>query len=149
MSTAPARLEELFGGPLTGPCRDPHSVYRRLRREAPVLPIEMGPETGYFVSRYEEVKEVLRNDELFSNHSNAKGVSLVMGRTIPQIEYTWSARPIGYVKDFGGGVTLGGNWSIYFESHRWSFRDKIAITGDGPYGFHNIVIVRKTFDLTF
>ena len=73
----------------------------------------------------------------------------VMGRTIPQIEYTWSARPIGYVKDFGGGISLGGNWSIYFESHRWSFRDKIAITGDGPYGFHNIVIVRKTFDLTF
>ena len=74
---------------------------------------------------------------------------LVMGRTIPQIEYTWSARPIGHVKDFGAGVSLGGNWSIYFESHRWSFRDKIAITGDGPYGFHNIVIVRKTFDLTF
>jgi len=74
---------------------------------------------------------------------------LVMGRTVPQIQYTWSARPIGYVKDFGGGISLGGNWSIYFESHRWSFRDKIAVTGDGPYGFHNIVIVRKTFDLTF
>ena len=74
---------------------------------------------------------------------------LVMGRTIPQIEYTWSPRPIGYVRDFGGGLTLGGNWSIYFESHSWRFRDKIAITGDGPYGFHNIVIVRKTFDLTF
>lgn len=72
-----------------------------------------------------------------------------MGRTIPQIEYTWSPRPIGYVRDFGGGLTLGGNWSIYFESHAWRFRDKIAITGDGPYGFHNIVIVRKTFDLTF
>jgi hypothetical protein len=74
---------------------------------------------------------------------------LVMGRTIPQIEYTWSARPIGYVRDFGGGISLGGNWSVYFESHRWSFQDKIAITGDGPYGFHNIVVVRKTFDLTF
>ena len=74
---------------------------------------------------------------------------LVMGRTIPQIEYTWSPRPIGYVKDFGAGLTLGRDWSIYFESHRWSFRDKIAITGDGPYGFHNIVIVRKTFNLAF
>ena len=51
---------------------------------------------------------------------------LVMGRTIPQIEYTWSARPIGYVKDFGGGISLGGNWSVYFESHRWSFSDKIV-----------------------
>ena len=74
---------------------------------------------------------------------------LVMGRTIPQIEYTWSARPIGYVRDFGAGISLGGDWSVYFESHRWSFRDKVAITGDGPYGFHNIVVVRKSFDLTF
>ncbi|MEO6400380.1 MAG: hypothetical protein ABIP62_00040 [Vicinamibacteria bacterium] len=74
---------------------------------------------------------------------------VVMGRTIPQIEYTWSARPFGYVKDFGAGLSLGRNWSIYFESHRWTFRDKIAITGDGPYGFHNIVVVRRSFDLTF
>lgn len=74
---------------------------------------------------------------------------IVMGRTIPQIEYTWSARPIGYVRDFGVGVTLGRDWSVYFESHRWSFRDKVAITGDGPYGFHNIIVVRKSFNLTF
>ena len=74
---------------------------------------------------------------------------LVMGRTVPQIEYTWSARPIGYVKDFGAGLSLGSSWSVYFERHRWSFRDKIAIAGDGPYGFHNIVVLRKTFDLTF
>jgi hypothetical protein len=74
---------------------------------------------------------------------------LVMGRTVPQIEYTWSPRPIGYVKDFGAGISLGGDWSVYFESHRWSFRDRIAITGDGPYGFHNIIIVRKTFEFTF
>jgi len=74
---------------------------------------------------------------------------LVMGRTIPQIDYTWSARPIGYVRDFGGGISLARDWAIYFESHRWSFNDKIAITGDGPYGFHNVFIVRKTFDLTF
>ncbi len=86
MSTAPVRLEDLFGGSIVGPIRDPHSVYRRLRRETPVLPVVMGPETGYFVSRYEEVKEVLRNDELFSNHSNAKGVSLVMGRTIIEMD---------------------------------------------------------------
>ncbi len=74
---------------------------------------------------------------------------LVMGRTIPQIEYTWSPRPIGYVKDFGAGLTLGRGWSIYFESHRWAFRDKVAITGDGPYGFHNIIVARKSFNLTF
>jgi len=74
---------------------------------------------------------------------------LVMGRTIPQVEYTWSARPIGYVRDFGAGISLGGDWTVYFESHRWSFRDKVAITGDGPYGFHNIVVVRKAFDLSF
>jgi hypothetical protein len=73
----------------------------------------------------------------------------VFGRTIPQIEYTWSMRPIGYLRNWGAGVSLGGNWTIYLERHRWTFRDKIAITGDGPYGFHNMLSVRKTFDLKF
>jgi cytochrome P450 len=80
------RLEDVFGGPIIGPLRDPHSIYRRLRDESPVLPIAMGPETAYFVSRYAEVKECLRNDEIFSNHSNARGVSLVMGRTIIEMD---------------------------------------------------------------
>ncbi len=86
MNPAPVSLEDLFGGPIIGPVRDPHSVYRRLRREAPVLPVAMGPQTAWFVSRYDEVKEVLRNDDLFSNQSNAKGVSLVMGRTIIEMD---------------------------------------------------------------
>ena len=73
----------------------------------------------------------------------------VFGRTVPQIEYTWSPRPIGYVKNFGVGVTLGGDWMVYLERHRWSFRDRIAITGDGPYGFHNAIVVRKSFSASF
>jgi hypothetical protein len=73
----------------------------------------------------------------------------VFGRTVPQIDYSWSPRPIGYVKNFGVGVSLGDDWSVYLERHRWSFRDKIAITGDGPYGFHNAIVVRKEFRLEF
>lgn len=74
---------------------------------------------------------------------------VVFGKTIPQLEYTWSPRLIGYVKNFGAGVSLGGEWTIYLERHRWSFEDKVAITGDGPYGFHNMLTVRKTFDVSF
>jgi hypothetical protein len=72
----------------------------------------------------------------------------VFGRTVPQREYTWSPRFIGYVKNFGAGVSLG-DWTLYLERHRWSFQDKIAITGDGPYGFHNMITVRKAFELSF
>jgi cytochrome P450 len=86
VSQAPAHLEEVFGGPIVGQLRDPHSVYRRLRDESPVLPVAMGAETAYFVSRYADVVECLRNDELFSNRSNARGTSLVMGRTIIEMD---------------------------------------------------------------
>ncbi len=72
----------------------------------------------------------------------------VFGRTVPQREYSWSPRFIGYVKNLGAGVSLGG-WTISLERHRWSFQDKVAITGDGPYGFHNMISVRRTFELSF
>jgi hypothetical protein len=72
----------------------------------------------------------------------------VFGRTVPQREYTWSPRFIGYLKNFGAGLSLG-DWTIYLERHRWSFQDRIAITGDGPYGFHNMISVRKSFELSF
>ena len=76
---------ELFGSDPLG-LRDPYAVYRRLRRERPVLPVEMIVGTTWLVTRYDDVREALRNDVLFSNRSNAKGISLVMGRTIVEMD---------------------------------------------------------------
>lgn len=73
----------------------------------------------------------------------------VFGRTIPQIEYTWSARPIGYVKNYGIGLELSGGWKVYIETHRWELRDQIAVPGDGPYGLNSGIYIRKEFNIKF
>lgn len=86
MAVDPVRLEVLFGGSLTSGVRDPHAVYRRLRREAPVRPIVMGNEPGFLVTRYDDVRDVLRDDSRFSSRSNARAIGIVMGRTIIEMD---------------------------------------------------------------
>jgi len=76
---------ELFGNDPLG-LRDPYAVYRRLRRDRPVLPVGMIFGTTWLVTRHDDVREALRNDALFSNRSNAKGIGLVMGRTIIEMD---------------------------------------------------------------
>ncbi len=73
----------------------------------------------------------------------------VFGRTIPQMEYTWSARPIGYAKHYGVGMDLFSGWKVYVETHRWELRDQLAVTGDGPYGLNSGVYIRKDFNIKF
>jgi len=85
VTVRPVPGAELFGNDPLG-LRDPYAVYRRLRRDRPVLPVEMIVGTTWLVTRHDDVREALRNDVLFSNRSNAKGISLVMGRTIIEMD---------------------------------------------------------------
>ena len=65
---------------------DPWPVYSRLRKERPVLAVAGLGKTIYLVSCYDDVREALRDDATFSNRSNATGISLVMGRTIVEMD---------------------------------------------------------------
>jgi cytochrome P450 len=65
---------------------DPFPIYRELRETRPVLPVFGIGQRVFIVSRYADVREALRRDDLFSNHSNATGISLVMGRTIVEMD---------------------------------------------------------------
>jgi cytochrome P450 len=76
----------LFGGTETSPVVDPYSVYRRLRAEQPVIPMRTHFGRTWLVSRYDDVREGLRNDALFSNRANARGIGIVMGRTIVEMD---------------------------------------------------------------
>ncbi|MEZ4217709.1 MAG: cytochrome P450 [Myxococcota bacterium] len=78
-------LALLARGP-RGDVTDPYAVYARLRDEAPALAIP-GLGAGLFVlSRYDDVRAALRDDALFSNRANARGASLVMGRTLIEMD---------------------------------------------------------------
>src|SRR5262245_43392311 len=78
--------EELFGGTMLSPVRDPYSVYRRLRREQPVLLVQGILGEDYLVTRYADVLAILKDPERFSSRGNARGIGLVMGRTILEME---------------------------------------------------------------
>jgi cytochrome P450 len=82
LTTAP----KLFGGTLMDPVPDPYSVYRRLRRERPVVGIAGMIGTAYLVTRYEHVVAALRDPATFSSRGNARAIGLVMGKTILEME---------------------------------------------------------------
>ena len=68
-----ASLIELFGPITNRGASDPHPVYRRLRRESPVLPvISLTGGASYLLTRYEDVRETLRHDAVFSNRANER-----------------------------------------------------------------------------
>jgi cytochrome P450 len=79
-------IPELFGGGMMSPVRDPYAVYRRLRQEEPVIHLESPMGTGYLVTRYDDVVAILKNPSAFSSHANQRGIGLVMGRTILEMD---------------------------------------------------------------
>lgn len=79
-------LEQLFGGTLMSPVADPYAVYRRLRRESPVILVDMGFAEAYLVTRYEDVLAILKDAGRFSSRAHAKGIGLVFGKTILEMD---------------------------------------------------------------
>ncbi len=79
-------LDELFGGHFMSEVRDPYRAYARLRRDEPVKLLDLPLAPGYMITRYEDVVTVLKDAALFSSSANAKGIGLVMGRTILEMD---------------------------------------------------------------
>jgi cytochrome P450 len=77
---------DLFGGTMLSPVPDPYSVYRRLRREQPVIRVQGLLGEDHLVTRYDDVVALLKDPERFSSRGNARGIGLVMGRTILEME---------------------------------------------------------------
>jgi cytochrome P450 len=79
-------LGDVFGGHFMSEVRDPYRAYARLRREEPVKLFDLPLAPGYMVTRYEDVLTVFKDANLFSSRANAKGIGLVMGRTILEMD---------------------------------------------------------------
>ncbi len=81
-----ATVIDIFGGTMMSPVPDPYSVYRRLRREQPVLRIQSPMGEAFLITRYDDVLAVLKNAATFSSRANARGIDVVMGRTILEMD---------------------------------------------------------------
>lgn len=79
-------LTEIFGGHFMTELTDPYPAYARLRRDEPVKYVELPLAPGYLVTRHEDVLSVLRDSSTYSSYANAKGIGLVMGKTILEMD---------------------------------------------------------------
>jgi cytochrome P450 len=82
----PAGIHELMTlGPMA-PVKDPFAIYRELRDKHPVFDIRTtgapGTARSVMVSRYEDVKGIMRDNETFSNGIVQRTMGLVFGPTI-------------------------------------------------------------------
>jgi cytochrome P450 len=79
-------VNRLFGGSMMSPVPDPYPVYRRLRLERPVVVLDGQLGRTALVSRYDDIATALKDSATFSSRGNARGIGLVMGRTILEME---------------------------------------------------------------
>ncbi|OGZ72914.1 MAG: hypothetical protein A2998_02510 [Candidatus Staskawiczbacteria bacterium RIFCSPLOWO2_01_FULL_37_25b] len=137
-------------GYLEGGLHPPHNeVEMNLRR--PDLPETngFGDNFGRYVLRGEIFAGYRLENKVVKSVFVLVKPYFVFGRTVPQLDYTWSARLIGYAENYGIGVELPRGWKVYAETHRWSLRDQKAVPGDGPFGLNSGLYVRKEFNLHF
>jgi cytochrome P450 len=81
-----ATTNKLFGGTMMSPIVDPYPVYRRLRDEQPVIEVNTMMGVNHLVTRYDDVVTILKESALYSSRGNARGIGIVMGKTILEME---------------------------------------------------------------
>lgn len=86
MTPKMSTTEALFGGTMMSPVPDPYSMYKKLRDEQPVIPLNTIMGVTHLVTRYDDIAAILKDGKLFSSRGNARGIGLVMGRTILEME---------------------------------------------------------------
>ncbi|MGH7898501.1 MAG: cytochrome P450, partial [Candidatus Binatia bacterium] len=136
-------LIEVFGGHFMSELADPYPAYARLRGEDPALLIDLPLGPAYLISRYDDVVAVLRDNALFSSHANAKGVGLVMGRTILEMDGKQHNRHRSLVNPVFVPKALGGPLPAVVDSIAHQLIDRFAADGHADL----VAQFTKTFPL--
>jgi cytochrome P450 len=120
---------ELFGGTMLSPVPDPYSVYRRLRRTDPVLCVQGILGEDHLVTRYDDAYTALTDPEGFSSRGNARGIGLVMGRTILEMEGKEHIRQRNLITPFFGPSALRGGLDGTIATIAHELIDEFAADG--------------------
>ncbi len=130
MTIQPTTTEALFGGTQMSPIANPYPVYRRLRSEQPVCAIQtLNGRIGHLITRYADVSNGLKNDEIFSNRSNANGIGIVMGRTIVEMDGREHLRHRSIITPALAPRALRGDFPRVVESTAHALIDRFAARG--------------------
>ena len=121
---------ELFGGSMMSPVPNPYPTYRRLRDESPCVAVETLMGIVYLVTRYDDAFAVLKNQTLYSSQANAKGIGIIMGRTILEMEGKEHVRHRNIVAPFFMGKALRGELPDVIGRTAHDLIDEFARAGE-------------------
>jgi len=102
MTSTITTTNKLFGGSMMSPIVDPYTVYRRLRDAQPAIPVNTMMGVNYMITRYDDVLMILKDGKTFSSRANARGIGIVMGRTILEMEGKEHVRHRNIISPFFG-----------------------------------------------
>ncbi len=102
MTSGTATHNTLFGGSMMSPVVDPYRVYKRLRDEQPAIPVHTMMGVNYMITRYDDVLAILKDGKTYSSQANARGIGVVMGRTILEMEGKEHVRHRNIISPFFG-----------------------------------------------
>jgi cytochrome P450 len=100
MTSSLTTTNKLFGGSMMSPIVDPYTVYKRLRDEQPAIPVNTMMGVNYMITRYDDVLAILKDGKRYSSRANARGIGIVMGRTILEMEGVEHVRQRSLVAPF-------------------------------------------------
>jgi cytochrome P450 len=122
-------FNRLFGGSIMSPVPPPYEVFARLRAERPVLRMKGWMENSHLVTRYDDVIAGLKDSATFSARGNARGIGIVIGRTILEMEGAEHLRHRRILTPFFSPGALRGKVAKYVEATSHELIDRFAADG--------------------
>jgi cytochrome P450 len=119
----------LFGGTIMSPVPPPYAVFARLRAERPVLRMRGWMEDSHLVTHYDDVVAGMKDSETFSARGNARGIDIVIGRTILEMEGAEHLRHRRILTPFFSPSALRNDVAKYVEATTHQLIDRFV--GDG------------------
>jgi len=131
MGSIPGELEALLAGGPLAPVPNPYPLYARLRRESPVIDLAK-PEAerrNWLVTRYDDVRDALRDEQIFSSRVNARQAGLVMGRTVIEMDGSEHLKHRNLVTPALAPRALRGDFPKFVEQLANEIVDRFAAAG--------------------
>jgi cytochrome P450 len=122
-------FNQLFGGSIMSPIAPPYDAFRRLRRERPVARMKGWMEESHLVTRYEDVVAGMKDRETFSARGNARGIGIVIGRTILDMEGAEHTRHRRIVSPYFSSRALRGKLESFIEATTHELIDRFQADG--------------------
>jgi len=91
---------------MMSPIPDPYPVYRRLRDEQPVVALDTMMGVIHMITRYDDVSMILRDQRRFSSRGNARGIGMVMGRTLLEMDGVEHVRHRNLISPFFSPLSM-------------------------------------------